>query len=278
MIEAPAEVPESQAEGKIKATYDDVKATLRIPYVPDLIRALAIYPNYLQLAWIALKPNSQTVYFERQSDRLRRTAADLTSRFPHPQWGDQSLAPSFQTLWYAAPKELLVTSALRSATMGQQPRLAAVSAEDQRRIPRGIPEGAVVPVRGQAPGDDEHRAVYEEMSAGLDGFVPVEYAVLAAFPAALAPAWRTIKALQQDLEYRRIQRAVVATVEEAITGLPFRMDISTHVLRHGGLSEVEIDAVQHLLSRYETVGRRAVPNIAILSASGGDSPYPVALS
>lgn len=275
MVEAPAEVPEGQAEGKIKATYDDVKETLRVPYVPELIRALAVYPNYLQLAWMALKPNAQTVYFERQSDALRRTAADLTSRFPRPQFNDQSLAPSLKTLWYAAPKELLVTSSLRSATMGQQPRLMTVGSEENRRIPRGIPDGEVVPVRGQAPEDAENRAVFEEMNAGLDGLLPPEYAVLTSSPAALAPAWRTLKALSQDLDYRRIQRTVVSTVEEAVTGLPFRMDISTHVLRHAGLSEAEIDSVQDLLRRYETVGRRSLLNVAILSASGGDSPYPI---
>jgi hypothetical protein len=275
MVEALTEVPESEAEGKIKATYDDVKESLRLPYVPDLIRALAVYPNYLQLAWVALKPNAHTVYFERRSDALRRSAAELTSRFPRPQLHDQSLAPALTTLWYAAPKELLVAAALRTATTGQQPRLLVLGSNDKRGIQRGVPDGAVAPQRGGIPDDDEARAVFEEMTAGSDGVTPVEYSVLAAAPSSLTPVWHSLRALAQDVEYRRIQRAIGASVEEAVTGLPFRMDISTLVLRHAGLSEAEIDSVRDLLTTYDRTARRTLLNVAVLSGSSGDSPFPI---
>lgn len=274
MAVAPAEVPESQAEGKIKATYDDVKETLRLPYVPDLFRSLAVHPNYLQLAWTALKPNAQTIFFERQSDRLRRTAADLTTRFPRPQFEDQTLAPSLKTLWYAAPKEALAAAALRSATGGQQPRLRALGAEDKRRIAPGVPEGAALPARTTNPADEQTQALLTEMAQASGGGLQPEYAVLGSAPTSAAIAWRALKALAQDVEYRRIQRVISAAVEDAITALPFRMDISTHVLRHGGLTEHEIDAVRDLLSRYDRMGRLSLLNLAILSGGNGDSPFP----
>lgn len=275
MVEALTEVPESEADGKIKTTYDDVKYTLRLPYVPDLIRALAVYPNFLQLAWVALKPNAQTVYFERRSDALRRTAADLTSRFARPQLTDPSLAPAIKTLWYAAPKELLVTAALSSASTGQQPRLVALGPGEQRGISRGIPEGTVAPERGGAPEEGEAHEVFKEMIAGSSGATPIEYSVLAAIPSSLAPAWHSLRALTQDVEYRRIQRAIRASVEETVTGLPYRMDISTHVLRHAGLSEADIDSVRDLLTAYVRTARHTLLNVAILSSSNGDSPFPV---
>jgi hypothetical protein len=274
MVEAPAEVPESQAEGKIKAAYDDIKGTLRLPYVPDLMRALACYPNYFQLAWMALKPNAQTVFFERHSDMLRRTAANLTSRFPHPQLPDQSLSPALRTLWYAAPKELLVAAALRSATSGQQPRLRTLGAEDKRQIPRGAPPDAAAPGHPSGSLSEEQQTILEEMKAAGDGYLRPEYALLASAPGALAPGWKALKALTQDLEYRRLQRVISAAIEEATTALPFRMDISTHVLRHAGLNESEIDAVRALLQRYDSAGRQTLLHVAILSGSDGTSPFP----
>jgi hypothetical protein len=274
MIEAPAEVPESQADGKIKTTYDDIKQTLRLPYVPDLMRALAVYPHYFELAWMALKPNAQTVFFERHSDILRRTAANLTSRFPHPQNAEPSLAPALTTLWYAAPKELLATAALRSATSGQQPPLRALGAEDKRQVPPGAPPEAVVPPQASDTLSDDQQSVLEEMRAAANGRLGPEYALLASAPDALAPGWKAVKALSQDLEYRRLQRVIAATVEEAITALPYRMDISTHVLRHAGLSETEIDAVRSLLDQFDRSGRQTLLSLAVLSGSNGTSPFP----
>lgn len=274
MVEAPAEVPESQADGKIKATYDDIKQTLRLPYVPDLMRALAMYPNYFQLAWMALKPNAQIVFFERHSDILRRTAANLTSRFPHPQLAETSLTPALRTLWYAAPKELLAAAALRSATSGQQPPLRTLGPEDKRQVPPGPAPEAVAPPQAANTVTDEQQALLEQMRAAGNGRLLPEYALLASAPDTLEPGWKAVKALSQDLEYRRLQRVIAAAVEEAITALPFRMDISTHVLRHAGLSEMEIDAVRSLLQQFDRTGRQTLLSLAILSGSNGTSPFP----
>lgn len=274
MAEAPAKVPESQAEGKTKATYEDIKQTLRLPYVPDLMRALARYPNYFQLAWIALKPNVQTVFFERHSDVLRRTAANLTSRFPHPQLAEADAPAALPTLWYAAPKELLVAAALRTATSGQQPRLRALGAEDKRQVPPGAPPEAVAPGPTHETLSDEQKEMLQKIKTSENGGLGPEYVLLASAPDALAPGWKALTALSQDLEYRRLQRVISATVEEAVTALPFRMDISTHVLRHAGLNEGEIDAVRGLLQQYDRAGRQTLLNLAILSGSNGTSPFP----
>lgn len=275
MAEAPAEVPESQAEGAIKSSYDDIKKTLRLPYVPDLMRALAVYPHYLQLAWMALKPNAQTVFFERQSDALRRTATELTSRFPHPQSPVGVPPQALATLWYAAPKELLAAAALCTATSGQQPRLRALGPDDKRQAPSGPPVSAAAPPLSPAATSDENSALVNEIVAAAGGLLPPEYALLAASPESLPSAWKSLKALSQDLEYRRLQRTVSAAVEEAVTALPFRMDISTHVLRHSGLNESQIDDVRNVLQRYNRSSRQSLLNLALLSGSSGESPFPL---
>src|SRR5947208_7304668 len=116
MVQTVAEVPESQAEGKIKSAYDDIKNTLRLPRVPHVFRALATQPDYFALAWSALKPNAQTVYFERRSDALRSLAVDLSGTLGDAPAVTEGALPGLQVQHYAAPKVLLAIAALRSAT------------------------------------------------------------------------------------------------------------------------------------------------------------------
>ena len=47
--------------------------------------------------------------------------------------------------------------------------------------------------------------------------------------------------------------------EEAILGLPYRMDLAPHVLRHSGLSEFQIDAVRRVLDQFYTGLLATVP-------------------
>jgi hypothetical protein len=68
---------------------------------------------------------------------------------------------------------------------------------------------------------------------------------------------------------------ISAAVEEAVTALPYRMDINPHVLRHGGLREIEIDAIRDLLNRYTATARQSLVNVAILAGSSPESPFPV---
>ena len=44
-------IPESEASGKVKALYDEIKASLGIDFVPNLYRAMASNPEYLEANW-----------------------------------------------------------------------------------------------------------------------------------------------------------------------------------------------------------------------------------
>jgi len=48
-------VPESEATGKVKALYDDIKATRGLAEVPNFWKAIALNPDYLEATWNALK-------------------------------------------------------------------------------------------------------------------------------------------------------------------------------------------------------------------------------
>ena len=44
-------IPESEATRKVKAIYDEIKASLGIDFVPNLYRAMASNPEYLEANW-----------------------------------------------------------------------------------------------------------------------------------------------------------------------------------------------------------------------------------
>ncbi|HVK14854.1 MAG TPA: carboxymuconolactone decarboxylase family protein [Gemmataceae bacterium] len=48
-------VDESTTDPRVRAVFDDIKATKRIDFVPNLWRALATHPEHLELMWTRLK-------------------------------------------------------------------------------------------------------------------------------------------------------------------------------------------------------------------------------
>ena len=44
-------IPEDEATGKVKALYEEIKASLGIDFVPNLYRAMASNPEYLEANW-----------------------------------------------------------------------------------------------------------------------------------------------------------------------------------------------------------------------------------
>ncbi len=67
-------VEESEATGKVLAIFDDIKATKKIDFVPNLWRVLATNPDHLELVWSRLKAimHPEAVGRESRLDPLTR--------------------------------------------------------------------------------------------------------------------------------------------------------------------------------------------------------------
>ena len=48
-------VSEAAATGKVKAVYDDIRATKKIDFVPNFWKALSVNPEHLEAVWQKLK-------------------------------------------------------------------------------------------------------------------------------------------------------------------------------------------------------------------------------
>ena len=48
-------ISEDDATGKVKNIYEDIKSQLEIDFVPNLYKAMASMPNYLEVNWNKVK-------------------------------------------------------------------------------------------------------------------------------------------------------------------------------------------------------------------------------
>jgi alkylhydroperoxidase/carboxymuconolactone decarboxylase family protein YurZ len=48
-------IPEDEATGRVKEIYDDIMATLEVSFVPNLYKAMAPNPGYLEANWNKVK-------------------------------------------------------------------------------------------------------------------------------------------------------------------------------------------------------------------------------
>ncbi|KKM95541.1 hypothetical protein LCGC14_1187250, partial [marine sediment metagenome] len=44
-------IDESDAVGKVKMIYDDIKKVLGLDFIPNMYKAMALNPDYLELTW-----------------------------------------------------------------------------------------------------------------------------------------------------------------------------------------------------------------------------------
>jgi alkylhydroperoxidase family enzyme len=64
-------IPEKEATGKVKRLYDEIKSELGTDFVPNLYKAMASNPDYLEANWRKVK----AVMFE--SGRLDRLTKEI---------------------------------------------------------------------------------------------------------------------------------------------------------------------------------------------------------
>ena len=72
------------ADAPTQAVYDDIMATLGLPFVNTDYRALARWPSYFDLAWRDLKCSAVTAPHKALADRIFARALELAGALPNP--------------------------------------------------------------------------------------------------------------------------------------------------------------------------------------------------
>ncbi|MDQ6767739.1 MAG: halocarboxylic acid dehydrogenase DehI family protein [Candidatus Eremiobacteraeota bacterium] len=76
-------VEERDALPRVRSIYEDMKATLGLPFIETEYRAMASYPDWLEVWWKDGKPRAGDVRYKALGDDLAASAAQAARTLPH---------------------------------------------------------------------------------------------------------------------------------------------------------------------------------------------------
>ena len=288
------QIEHEEATGELKETYDDIEATLRVPWVAFACRVMSAFPSFLPRAFCVAKPHHSTRHAERAADSIRRNAV-LPNRGlcdPRPQlkalgWSDgkiKELILALDAFNYGNPKYLLLITGWSEAIQGRNPSGKSLSGEDAMLIPRGLPAG--VPTLHHMV--DENAATAEVL--GLYQRVKdihyhhgpsSDYRLLANYPDYLSIALNeAIAPVARTPEYDAKQRDLIAEAREWVHNLSGPVGISAETLLKT-CKPHEIAGLTGLLFMYQRfIADITIDIIRLKQAFDGDvaagtSPFPI---
>jgi len=76
-------VDENTDNAKVRAVFEDIKATKKIDRVPNIWRALATHPEHLELCWTRLKAIMQPGKIDLLTKEIIALAVSVTNGCPY---------------------------------------------------------------------------------------------------------------------------------------------------------------------------------------------------
>lgn len=206
--------------GNMRALYDDIEGTLRVPFVNFIFRTLANFPEYLTPAWKALSPRLRRLAFERAGQRLRGLAATEIAVQPLPKdllsGDDRGAVVAFtDAIHYVLPKLLLTVTAFDLQASGGFSFNPDSTAGDAALIPYGIAPGTgTLPLLNPADADTRLRSLFEDIRK-LHGHPGVAsyYRGLGQYPEFLDHAWQAVRRQIETDHYRQRKQALLSLAE-----------------------------------------------------------------
>jgi hypothetical protein len=250
------QIDADQAAGELAAIYDDIYATLRVPWVAFAIRVMALFPAYVPAAWAALKPQISTRFAEAAADLVRQASILPGPPPPDPRpklraagWTDEQirrLGRTLDALNYGNPKYLILITAWNEAwherhAGGPEQVLSATDAEP---LPYGLPAGVdKFNLLDPATASPEVQGLLRRARNLFLHHGPAsDYRVLAAWPDYLSIA------IEDDLA------PVALTPQYDATSYRIRAIAREHVARFPGIGGVSRHDMEETLTPVESAG------------------------
>lgn len=248
----------------IEAIFEDAKDALGVPWVPEEIRALAAFPNYLELAWPQLRPNLDQAGFAFSAAFIADRALDFARFFYEPTYTPDEIASAvgadrsilrqtLRALHYGAPQVMLIAGALLEALKFEQAggkgragdRDTGLGERMMRRAP------VVVVEEYESAGDVED--VYRSIrSVTTLPYVPIEFRAIARWPAYLRMAWDDLEHVITHPEYRLRRRSLSYYSAGGTHYFTHPVRLGRNALRDAGMSHGDIDELKGTLEVFAT--------------------------
>nr|CAA75671.1 2-haloacid dehalogenase [Rhizobium sp.] len=145
------QISQSDVGGEMEATYENIRQTLRVPWVAFACRVLATVPEYLPVAWARTAEAMSTRYAEQAADELRERSllsiepkVDLKKRLRGAGWDNaqiEEVRRVVNAFNYGNPKYIMMITALCESFNLRPVGGGDLSVELRSSVPKGHPEG-----------------------------------------------------------------------------------------------------------------------------------------
>lgn len=267
----PKQVAEYDAEGEVERVYHEIRQSLRVSGVNLNFRTWAGFGKFLPLMWDSIRPNIETLAFEEAADRLRAEAIEHAAKFGESAPSHKNLGPSqtyqiqkaLDLYHYINPKLLIMTSAVRSALVGEA--VGDGTAGEKEMLPeRGVPAGMYpMEMVEEEPDDERIKAIFSDIKKTLSlQSINSDYRTLALWPDYLEPAWKRLKPITTTQEFRRASEDLRETSRRYARALPYKLALSARDVK--GVGE-DPDEIVEITSKFETLLPGLILNICRLA-------------
>lgn len=194
------EVMEDQADAAIRAVYEDIRQSLRVPFVNFIYRVLANEPEFFLPAWQRLGPLCRTRGFEAAADRLRAEA--LLEPVPDGEAVRTAAGADLErvraytaTIIHVVPKLLLTATFFDHEAGADWPAAHGSQGPDLADTRPGMLDGVIaIPMVDPATAGGKLPALFEDIQAmhGHPG-VATYYRALGHWPDLLDAIWQQVR-------------------------------------------------------------------------------------
>lgn len=228
------QIEQAQASGALAAAYDDMRSTLRVPWVMFAARALAVFGGFVPAAWRAARPVFATRGLEVAADDIRAAAVMSGEDPPDPRPSlagagiDENtslpeIRAALDALNYGNPKYLLLITAWCEGIQGRSSGGTEDTAFDTAPLPSGAPTGMpALHLVDPASASEQVAALLAEVTDAHFHHGPSsDFRVLANWPEALAALHREVLAPVVGTEaYARTARALLDLARDKVAAFP----------------------------------------------------------
>lgn len=280
-------VSDEEAQGRVREIFDDIRSTLKVPFVNLVFRTLAPYPAYLELAWGQIKPNAGTRFFQEITDGIRMRAMEgIGGEFSlsnHLVWlkqqgydaGEIRRVDEVIRLFHSVnPRLLGVTTVLLQSLEGRE----VGGDPGTTREVVGLEEEFAQPTElvSDEAASPQVRAVFEDIQRTLAiPITPCDYRALARWPDYLQMAWGELMLIVRSEPYRVLRGKIDVYTTTSVRRLPYAVHAGRKELLAAGISAEEIEEITSRVRLFQGLLPGLILNMAAMKLAlekGGVQP------
>jgi hypothetical protein len=272
-------VAEVRADARLRAVYDETKATLRVPWMGVVTMALAHRPRFYDALWRALRPTLASVAFESACASLREHVAGQASSL-----GARPLRAALARSGYADGELAEIDTVVEVFSRGNLPYLLLITAVrmvlEGRTLEAAGDPGALRPAPARAAfgpsrlvlmephhADPPTAAIYDDLRATLGlPFVNTDYRALARWPSYFAAAWADLRGIVLGPAWEPAVQSIHDRTVALAQRLPMAQTLSPQQLRTAAALDAGGDGVLDVVRLFQWLLPGLVANVACLRA------------